>query len=212
MRGNRRAAQLRKATITKQGVKKTAKAVCCSPVKEYKYAVFVLLLFAVVPGACARDFLTDTEITKMQRTQDIDKRTGIYMDAASLRLRAALDRFEGKESEPGDAMEFYSQQDMLDDYYKIMERVMLVVGDAFESPRRRENINIKKALQTLKSESSGNLKRLSALMKLAEEKRKEEVWDKVNRAIDITGGVLDGAEEGLSILAERERQEKARRI
>ena len=168
-----------------------------------------LLFLAAVPGARARDFLTDKEIAKMQKTQDIDRRAGIYMEAASLRLRTAADRFEGKESEPGDAMEFYSQQDMLDDYYKIMERVMLVVGDAFESPRARENVNIKKALQTLKSESADNIKRLSALIKLAEEKRKEELWNSVNRAIDITGGVLDGAEEGLSILAERERQEKA---
>jgi len=174
-------------------------------------AVLVVLFFATVSGAAARDFLTDKEITRMQNTQDIDKRTGIYMDAASLRLRTVSDRFTGKESEPGDAMEFYSQEEMLDDYYRIMERVMLVVDDAFEFPRRRENINIKKALQTLKSESSDNLKRLSALMKLTEEKRKEELRNRVNRAIDITGGVLDGAEEGLSILAERERQEKARR-
>ena len=174
-------------------------------------AVFTLLFFAVVPGAWARDFLTEKEITRMQQTQDIDKRTGIYMDAASLRIRTAIDRFEGKESEPGDALEFYSQEDMLDDYYKILDRVMLIVGDAFESPYRRENINIRRALQTLKSECSGNLKRLSALMKLAEEKRREGLWNHVNRAIDITGGVLDGADEGLSILAEREKQEKALR-
>ena len=174
-------------------------------------AVFFLLFFSAFSNVWARDFLTDKEIAKIQNNQDIDKRAGIYMDAASLRLRIASDRFEGKESEPGDALEFYSQEDMLDDYYEIMERIMLVVGDAFESPRRRENINIKKALQTLKSESSGNLKRLSTLMKLAEEKRKEGLWNRVNRAIAITGGVLDGAEEGLSILAERERAEEALR-
>ena len=170
--------------------------------------IFLLLLLVAAPGARARDFLTEKEITKMKNIQDIDKRTGIYMDAAALRLSTALDRFEGKESEPGDAMEFYSRQEMLDDYYKIMDRVMLVVGDAFESPRRRENINIKKALQTLKSESSANLKRLSALMKLAEEKDEEELWNSVNKALDITGGVLDGADEGLSILAEREKEEE----
>ena len=170
-------------------------------------AVFALLFCASLSGAWARDFLTDKEITRMQNTQDIDRRTDIYMAAAALRLRSAQDRFEGKESEPGDAMEFFSREDMLDDYCKIMERVMLIVGDAFESPRRRENINIKKALNTLKSESSGNLKKLYTLQKLAEEKRKEDLWNLVNRAIDITGGVLDGAEEGLSILAEREREE-----
>jgi len=176
-----------------------------------KPCVFLLLFLMALAGAWARDFLTDKEIEKMRNTQDIDKRTGIYMDAASLRLTTALDRFEGKESEPGDAMEFYSRQEMLDDYYKILDRVMLIVGEAFESPRRRENINIKKALQALKSESSANLKRLSALMKLAEEKDEEELWNGINRAIDITGGVIDGADEGLSILAAREKEEEALR-
>ena len=170
-------------------------------------AVFALWFLTAVPGVSARDFLTEREITKMKNTHDIDKRTGMYLEAASLRLRTALDRFNGKDSEPGDALEFYSQQDMFEDYYKIMERVMLVVGDAFESPRQRENINIKKALQTLKSESADNIKRLSALIKLVEEKRKEELRNCVNMAIDITEGVLDGAVEGLSILAERERHE-----
>ena len=88
---------------------------------------------------------------------------------------------------------------------------MLIVDDAFESPRRRENINIKKALNTLKSESADNIKKLSALRKLSEEKQKERLWDLVNRAIYITGGLLEGAEEGLSILAERERKEAERR-
>jgi len=167
-----------------------------------------MLFFMALSGARARDFLTEQEIKRMQKTQDIDKRTEIYMTAASLRLDTALDRFNGKESEPGDALEFFSQEDMLDDYCKIAERVMLIVGDAFDSPRRRENINIKKALTTLKSASADNLKKLYALGKLADEKRREKLCDLVNRAIDITGGLLEGAEEGLSILAEREREQE----
>ena len=175
--------------------------------------VLALLFFAALfewAGVWARDFLTDQEIKRMQVTQDIARRTDIYMDAASLRLRTAQGRFEGKESEPGDAMEFFSQEDMLDDYLRIMERVMLIVGDAFESPRRRENVDIKKALKTLKSEGAGNLKRLSALKKLAEEKLKKDLLNRVSRAINITEGILDGAEEGLSLLAERERKEAER--
>ena len=147
----------------------------------------------------------------MQNNQDIDRRTNIYMEAATLRLRTAQERFDGKESNPGDAMEFYSQEDMLDDYYKIMERVMLIIDDAFESPRRRENINIKRALNTLKSESSGNIERLLALMKLAEEKQKDDLWKRLGRAVDITEGILDGADEGLSQIAEREKEEERRR-
>ena len=173
--------------------------------------IIPLMFLMTLSGAFARDFLSEQEIKRLQKTQDIDRRTDIYMTAASLRLGAAMDRFEGKESEPGDAMEFYGWEDMLDDYFKISERVMLIVDDAFESPRRRENINIKKALNTLKSESRNNLKKLTALRKLSEEKRMESLWDYVNRAIDITEGLLDGAEEGLSIIAERERKEAERR-
>jgi hypothetical protein len=174
-------------------------------------AVFALLFSMALPGAWARDFLTKQEITRLQNTQDIDRRTRIYMDAAALRLRAAQDRIEGKEPKPGDAMEFLNQEDMLDDYYKIMDRLILIIDDAFGSPRRRENINIKRALNTLKSESSGNLKRLLALMKLAEEKKKEDLRNRVGRAVYITGGILDGADEGLSQLAEREKEEERRR-
>ncbi|MDR0841983.1 MAG: hypothetical protein LBP68_01020, partial [Acidobacteriota bacterium] len=75
-----------------------------------------LLLFAIVAGLSllggslsglwARDFLTDQEVEMMQNVQSIDKRTGIYMEAASLRLVTAQDRFDGKESTPGDALEF----------------------------------------------------------------------------------------------------------
>ena len=178
--------------------------------KKYP-AIFAIMFFIALYGASARDFLTEQEIKRMQSTQDIERRTGIYMTAASLRLSTALDRFSGKESTPGDALEFFSQEDMLDDYCKIAERVMLIVDDAFESPRRRENINIKKALNTLKSRNLDNLKKLSALKELAEEKRKEGLWNLVNRAIDMTGGLLDGAEKGLSIIAERERKEAGRR-
>ena len=170
-------------------------------------AVLAFMFFAAFSGAWARDFLTDQEIARIQNTQDIARRADIYMTAASLRLGTAQYRLEGKESEPGDTMEFYSLEDMLDDYYNILDRVMLIVGDAFESPYRRENIDIKKALNTLKSSGSDNLKQLSALKKIAEEKQRNEFWNRVNLAIDITAGLLEGAEEGLSILTERERNE-----
>jgi len=173
--------------------------------------VFAIIFFAAVSDAPARDFLTDREINRMQNVQDIDRRTDIFMDAAALRLRTAQDRFEGKESKPGDAMEFYSQEDMLDDYYKIMDRVMLVVGDAFEYPRQRENVNIKRTLNTLKSKSPDNLERLSVLKKLAGEKQRSDLLNRIDRAIDITEGIIDGAEEGLAILAEREKEEERRR-
>jgi hypothetical protein len=101
---------------------------------------------------------------------------------------------------------------MLDDYHEILEHVMLVVADAFDAPRRRENVNIKSALKKLKSEMTRNLERLAVLKRHAEGngagmKGNEELWNRVNRAIDITGGVLDGADEGLSRIADREAKE-----
>ena len=174
--------------------------------KIYIAIIFTLLFFAAASGAVARDFLTAQENVLLQKNQDIDKRTGIFMDAAALRLGTALDRFEGRESEPGAALEFFSQEEMLDDYCKIIDNVMLVVGDAFESPRRKENTNIKKALQTLKSESSGNLKKLAVLKNFSEEKRKKELLNRVNQAIEVTEDLLDGAEEGLAKLSGRERE------
>jgi len=165
---------------------------------------FSLLAGALPPPGRARDFLTGREIALMQNVQSIDKRTGVYMDAAALRLATALDRFEGRESSPGDALEFYSQEEMLDDYCEILEHVMVVVGEAFDEPRRRENVNIKKALKTLKAEMERDRERLGALKRLAEERRDEGLWNRVNRALDVTAGVLDGAGEGLARLAARE--------
>ena len=161
----------------------------------------------MTPGMLARDFLTDQEIRLMQNVQPIDKRTGVYMDAAAVRLQTAKDRFEGKESDPGDALEFYSQEEMLEDYYQILEHVMIVVDEAFDEPRRRENINIKKALQNLKSAMSRNLGRLAALKRQAEGKKKEELWNRINSAIDITDGIRDGADEGLSRIARQEAED-----
>ncbi|MDR1728507.1 MAG: hypothetical protein LBT74_11400 [Acidobacteriota bacterium] len=173
----------------------------------------VALAFALVAAggeAWARDFLTEAEAVLMQNVRSIDKRTGVYMDAAALRLATALDRFEGRESAPGDALEFYSQEEMLDDYREILEHVMIVVGEAFDEPRRRENVNIKRALKNLKSEMLRDKARLETLKGLAVERRREELRERVNRALDVTGGVLDGADEGLARIAEREAREAAR--
>jgi len=174
-------------------------------------AVLAVVFFAAADGALARDFLTEQEIALMRKNQDIDKRTGIFMNAAALRLNTVLDRFEGIESKPGDALEFFSQEEMLDDYYKIIEHVMLVVRDAFESPRRRENVNIKKALQTLKSESPQYLEKLAALKIFAGEKQKKNLLNRLSQAIDITEGLLEGAEDGLLSIAEQEREAAQRK-
>ena len=174
-------------------------------------AVFALLLFAPLSDARARDFLTEIEITQLRNAPNIDKRTDIYMDAALMRLRSVQDRFEGKESEPGDAMEFYSQQDMLDDYTEIMNRVVLIVGDAFEMPHHRENTGIKRALNILKSKCSESFNRLAELRKNAEKKQLKSLLNNINHTIDVINDILDGAKEGLALLAEREKENEKKR-
>ena len=53
---------------------------------------------------------------------------------------------------------------------------------------------------TLKKTTENAVKQLEILKRIAEEKKKEELWNLVNQAIDITKGALDGAESGLTRL------------
>ena len=57
---------------------------------------------------------------------------------------------------------------------------------------------IGKALKILKKETEKAAGELEILKKMAEEKEKEELWNLINKAIDITNGAHDGAEYGLS--------------
>jgi len=161
-----------------------------------------LLFILIVSGtdADARDFLTDKEIELIQDAQAVDNRTRIYMEAAALRLKTVQDRLNGKESAPGDPMEFFSVEDMLDDYCRIFRSVILIADDAFQNRRRKENANISKALKTLKSESAKRMKELEALKPIAEEKQGKEFIKRVNQAIEITEEAFEGAQEGLSLL------------
>jgi len=53
-------------------------------------------------------------------------------------------------------------------------------------------------MKALKGATESAAKELEILKKIAEEKQKEELWDLVNKAIDITNGAHEGAELGLS--------------
>jgi hypothetical protein len=162
-----------------------------------------LLLLAVVhfPASIrmssGKEFLTDQEIEKLQDAQEIDLRVKIYLEAAALRLQTAEERLTGKDSEAGDPMEFYAPEDLLDAYYRILRSVMINLDDAFQKPAGDRN-KIVKALKNLKESSDKSLKRLAVLKKIAEEKQKQDLWNRVNEAIEVTSGARDGAELGLS--------------
>jgi hypothetical protein len=154
-------------------------------------------IFAPSSGNPAKEFLTDKEIAQLRENQEIDLRLKIYMNAAKLRLKTAEERLTGNESVIGDPLEFFSPEDMLDGYYRILRSVMLILDEAFQKPGRDRG-RVRGALKTLKGATEDAAKELEVLKRLAEEKKKEELWNLVNKAIDINNGAYEGAEYGLS--------------
>ena len=92
------------------------------------------VLVAIVTLAVSpfkKEFLTPEEIEKVQLAREIDKRIEVYLEAAELRIQAAQHRLNGKESEPEDPLEFFSVEEMLDGYYRILDSIMFNLDDAF---------------------------------------------------------------------------------
>jgi len=180
-----------------------------------RHAASLFLLFNMTTvvislAVAAKEFLTDKEIEKIQDNPEIDLRVKIYLDAAALRLKTAEARLAGQEAEPGDPLEFFTPEDMLDGYFRILKSVMANLDDAaVHKPvlARKEapsldpqdwQKRIGKALKNLRSSTEHAAGELQILKKLAEEKKKEELWTLVNNAIEITSGAHEGAEYGLS--------------
>ncbi len=163
---------------------------------------FVCMLASLLATAPAqkfpsREYLTPDEITKIQDAQEIDLRTKIYLQAGALRLKTAENRLNGKESAPGEPLEFFSVEEMLDGYYRILRSVMINLDDAFQKPSTDRD-RVVKALKSLKESTGKALEDLEILKKLTEQKQMEEAWNLVNQALDITKGAREGAELGLA--------------
>lgn len=148
------------------------------------------------PPAPDKEFLTPQEIAKIQDAQEIDERIKVYLEAATLRLKTAEERLGGKEAEAGDPLEFFSVEEMVDGYYRIVKSVMINLDDVFQR-RDSDKSRLGKALKNLKDSTEWAGKALLALKKTAEDKRNEELWNVVNQAIDITSGAHEGAAFGL---------------
>jgi hypothetical protein len=163
--------------------------------------IFIFFIAAgvacIIPASPANEFLTDKEIAAIQDAQAIDLRVLIYMDAAKLRLKTAEDRLAGKESQEGDPLEFFAPEDLLDGYYRILKSVMANLDEAYQQGAG-ERKKVQKALKTLKRSTETTSQELDVLKKMAEEKKKEKLWNLVNQAIDITRGAHEGADYGLS--------------
>jgi hypothetical protein len=140
--------------------------------------------------------LTPTEIIQVQENKNIDIRVRLYMDAAFRRLKTAEERLAGKEPEEGDPFELYTAEEFIDAYCQIFKTVMINLDAIAEQPHTRENPG--KALKVLKEGSEKNGKELEILKRYAEDQKKEQLWNAVNRAIEMTADAKSGAEFGLT--------------
>ncbi len=158
--------------------------------------IAMLMLALAMPVAAhpqpAKEFLTPQEIAKIQDAQEIDQRVKIYLEAAALRLKTVAERLAGKESLPEDPLEFFSVEDMLDGYYRILHAVMLNLEDAAGNPKTDPK-KFQASMKNLRSATEAGGPQLEAFKKIAEEQRKEEVWKLTVKAIEINKGAHDGA-------------------
>jgi hypothetical protein len=159
----------------------------------------IALILAAFPASAEKEPLTDKEIMEIREAQEIGPRIKIYLEAAVLRITAAEDRLMGNESKAGDPLEFSTPEDMLGGYYRILKSVMFNIDDAFQKPGADAK-KLVKALNNLKKTTERCGKELKILKKMAEEAKKEELWNLINKAIDITSAAFEGAELGLAKL------------
>ena len=169
-------------------------------------AAVLAFLIAAAPTRShllAKEFLTPDEIAKIQDAPEVDKRVKIYLDAAALRLKSAEERLNGKESSPGDPLEFFTPEEMVDGYYRILRSIMYLLDETVARPKEPERIA--KALRNLKDRTERDLKSLQILKKMAEDKQKEDLWNAVNQSLEIADGAHEGAETGLTQFKEKEK-------
>jgi hypothetical protein len=169
--------------------------------KSQMWRTSALLLGIALSAAdwatASNDFLTQQEITKIQDAQEIDQRVKVYLEAALLRLKTVSDRLAGKESQAEEPLEFFSVEDMLDGYYRIMHAVMLNLEDAAPNPKIDPK-KIQLAMKSLKTTTESGGKQLEAIKKIAEEQQKEAVWKLAVKALEINNGARDGAAAALA--------------
>ena len=97
--------------------------------------LFSLVLLAMIPALAflpAKEFLTSKEIDRIQDAQSIDARVKIYLEAAELRLKTAEDRLVGKEPAEGDPLEFFTPEELIDSYFRIIKSVMMNLDEVEE--------------------------------------------------------------------------------
>jgi hypothetical protein len=169
-----------------------------------KRAVLPLIAAILIAGSVTAtfgyrggEFLTESEIDAIRRNQKIDPRVKLYLRAALLRLTSARARMTGQETLPGDPLEYFTPEDMLDGYYKILNSVMFNIEDASRKiPPDRGGV--RKALKHLESQMKKAVPELESMEKMAVDKNEPEMTRLIQRAIEISKGALEGAEQALA--------------
>lgn len=162
------------------------------------WTVATLVAAAASPAPAAeKEYLTPSEIEKIQDTHEIDRRVKLLLDAGALRLHTSQERLTGKEAEPGDPLELFSVEDLLDGYYRIIRSVMFTLDDEAQKPAP-DKARFSKGLKNLKDAAEHSLKELAILKQMVEDKKLEQPWNLVNRGIEITNGALEGANDALA--------------
>jgi hypothetical protein len=176
--------------------------ICGAYMKRFLFRLLPTLVWIfgllIASAYSEKEFLTDKEIEAIQINQEIHLRVKLYLEFAESRLKAAEDRLNGIEKAEGDPLEFFTPEEMLDGYYRILRSVMMNLDDVYQSTDPRERPKVRRALKTLKSSTEKALGQLDILKRIAEEKKMEELWNLVNKAIDVTNGAHEGAELGIS--------------
>jgi len=143
-----------------------------------------------------REFLTEAEIDAIRKNQKIDPRVKLYLRAALQRLEATHARMAGQETLPGDPLEYFTPEDMLDGYYRILNSVMLNIEDAaYKMPPDKGGI--RKALKHLRNQMKKAVPELEHMEKTAVERNETELIRLIQRAAEISRGAMEGAEHAL---------------
>ena len=155
----------------------------------------------------SREYLTKEEIALVQAKQKIGPRIEYYLRIAELRLESARARLEGEETLPGDPLEYFTPEDMLDGYYRILNSVMLNLEEAYQKSGF-DAASLQKALKELNKRTEECSRILGVLETLAKERDDEEMQRLVARASDITHGAREGASQALRALEEESREKE----
>jgi hypothetical protein len=144
----------------------------------------------------SREFLTEEEIAVVQAKQQIGPRVEYYLRIAGLRLDSSLARLKGEETLPEDPLEYFTPEDMLDGYYRILNSVMLNLEEEYQKSGY-DAARMQKVIKELHKRTEECSRRLEVLETLARERNDEELLRLIARAAGITDGAHEGAVNAL---------------